>query len=136
MPWIQQFANDCIGRIHRGFDTKTGDDVAIKTFRTGHHRAYLRELQSYQLLEGVAGVPRLRWSGSYRGLDVLVMDWLPADFGQIFQCIPNSFTPAVIARLAEGTVSQPMHRPLFLVLIETRLGSLSVYTREASSMET
>jgi hypothetical protein len=134
--WIQQLANDWVGRIHQGVDVETGDKVAIKIFRIGHNRAYLRELRSYQLLEGVAGVPCLRWSGSYRGRGVLVIDWLPADFGKIFQSLPESFTPAVIARLAEGVVSLLMHQSPVLVLIKTRSRSLSVYTRRASSMET
>lgn len=95
-----------LGRVHRGVDSETGDNVAIKISLAGHNRAYEKELQSYQRLDGIAGIPRLRWSGSKLGRGVLVIDWLHADLGQIFQQRPQAFTPAVVARVAQQTVSQ------------------------------
>jgi serine/threonine protein kinase len=89
------------GRVHRGVDSETGDDVAIKISLAGHNRAYEKELQSYQQLDGITGIPRLRWSGSKLGRGVLVMDWLPADLGRIFRECPQAFTPAVVARVAQ-----------------------------------
>lgn len=57
------------------------------------------------------GIPRVRWSGLESGRGVLVMDWFPADLGQVFRCIPRSFTPLVIARIAEDVVSDLTHWP-------------------------
>lgn len=92
------------GSVYCGVDTETGDVVAVKKYLTSHHQAHRRELESYRLLDGVPGIPRLRCSGLSDGCGVLVMDWFPADFGQIFQSIPESFTPGVVACIAEGVI--------------------------------
>jgi serine/threonine protein kinase len=108
---IKTISKASLARVYKAIDIETGDQVAIKIASVGHNHTFERELRSYRLLNGVAGIPNIRWSGSKLGRHVLVMDWLPADLEYIFRCLPQSFTPPLVAAIARDLVSKPVHFP-------------------------
>ncbi|MEN0063934.1 MAG: serine/threonine-protein kinase [Myxococcota bacterium] len=66
------------GQVHRGVDTFTGDDVALKFVRRdsqGASAQLRRELTALRLVD-LPGVVRLRDDGLHDGFIFLVMNWL------------------------------------------------------------
>ena len=94
----------------RAFNTLTGKDVAIKfTPRNTKEDTVMTSLQ-YEtevyklLLDGIPGIPSVRYSGTDANHHVIVMDLLGPDLGAIRQACRGTFTLRTICMLADQMV--------------------------------
>jgi casein kinase 1/casein kinase 1 alpha len=67
--------------VFLGYDKVTKEDVAIKVEKEENEevKSLDREVLVLQRIQGVAGIPKLYWSGSEHGFNVLILSLLGKD---------------------------------------------------------
>ncbi|KAJ1432229.1 kinase-like domain-containing protein, partial [Ochromonadaceae sp. CCMP2298] len=90
------------GDIYLGTNVSTGEDVAIKLENAkAKHPQLLRETKIYRSLNGVMGVPAVRWYGSEGDFNVMVIDLLGKSLENLFEDCGRRFNLKTVLVLAD-----------------------------------
>lgn len=94
------------GVVFHGLDTKRNERVAVKLeLKTSSLLA--REAQVYKLLRHGVGFPKVRWFGQIMPFyDVIVMDLLGTNLGDLFNECGNRFSIKTVLMLADQMISR------------------------------
>lgn len=98
---IEKIGEGSFGVVYGGVHVKTGDEVAVKIEGNAESPILRAEIACYRRLQGVQGIPRMRWSGWCNDGRVLVMDRLGDDLEKCFNRCGRRFTLATVLQIAD-----------------------------------
>lgn len=106
----REIGNGSFGQILEATDTRTDEGVAVKMeeIRTKHPQLRY-EARVYQLLQGGAGFPTMRWSGIEGDYNVLVMDRLGHNLETLFNRCQRRFDIKTVCMLADQMIARVQH---------------------------
>ncbi|KAJ1430201.1 casein kinase I isoform delta [Ochromonadaceae sp. CCMP2298] len=98
----KKIGSGSFGDIYLGTNISTGEDLAIKleTIKTKHPQL-LRETKIYRSLNGVLGVPTVRWFGVEGDYNVMVIDLLGKSLEDLFNDCGRRFNLKTVLILAD-----------------------------------
>ena len=105
------------GEVYVGTDLETNEFVAIKMESLDAKNPQLYyEYRVYRAIYGGAGIPNVRWIGTERGHNILVMDRLGPTLGELFRFCGNKFSLKTVLMLADQMIQriQYLHAKGFL----------------------
>lgn len=95
------------GDIYQGLNISNGEEVAVKLeSRFARHPQLLNESKVYKVLQGGVGIPRIKWYGTEKDYNVLVMDLLGPDLEGLFNLCSRHFTMKTILMLADQMIDR------------------------------
>eukprot|EP01035_Chromulina_nebulosa_P008540 gene8540-11576_t len=81
----RKIGSGSFGDIYHGTNMTTGEEVAIKLESVkSKHPQLLRETKIYRSLNGVVGIPSVRWYGTEGDYNVMVIDLLGKSLEDLF----------------------------------------------------
>jgi hypothetical protein len=93
--------------VYIAHDVPTGNDVIIKLERiAGKNHTLGNEFRIYRKLDGIAGIPRVRWFGMEAGFNAMVADRLGRSLEDLFVQCHFRFTLKTVLLLAMQLVSE------------------------------
>mmetsp|Transcript_21463 Transcript_21463/g.36332 ORF Transcript_21463/g.36332 Transcript_21463/m.36332 type:complete len:428 (-) Transcript_21463:192-1475(-) len=98
----RKIGSGSFGDIYHGTNMTTGEEVAIKleTVKTKHPQL-LRETKIYRSLNGVVGIPSVRWFGVEGDYNVMVIDILGKSLEDLFNDCGRRFNLKTVLILAD-----------------------------------
>jgi len=98
----QKIGSGSFGDIYLGTNMTSGEEVAIKleSVKTKHPQL-LRETKIYRALNGVVGIPNVRWYGTEGDYNVMVIDLLGKSLEDLFTDCGRRFTLKTTLMLAD-----------------------------------
>ncbi|XP_022080591.1 casein kinase I-like [Acanthaster planci] len=104
---VKKIGSGSFGDIYLGVDLTTGEEVAVKLEpKNARHPQLLYESKLYKILQGGAGIPRMRWFGQEKAYNVLVMELLGPSIEDLFMFCSRRFTMKTVLMLADQTISR------------------------------
>jgi len=104
---IRKIGSGSFGDIYLGINISNGEEVAVKLEPTkARHPQLLYEGKIYKILMGGVGIPHLRWSGTERDYNVLVMDLLGPSLEDLFNFCSRRFTMKTVLMLADQMIGR------------------------------
>ncbi|XP_002137749.3 casein kinase I [Drosophila pseudoobscura] len=98
---IERIGNGSFGELYQAVDIKKGKEVAVKVeYITAAHSMLEREAKVYKLLAGTEGIPKIRYYGSERDVNVLVLDLLGPSLEDLLNFCTRTFTLKTTLMLA------------------------------------
>ncbi|KAL4003164.1 Casein kinase I isoform alpha [Acanthocheilonema viteae] len=95
------------GDIYLAVVIATGEEVAVKLESSkARHPQLLYESRVYKILRGGFGIPRLRWYGTEKDYNLLVMDLLGPSLEDLFNYCNRRFTMKTVLMLAEQMIGR------------------------------
>ncbi|VDK70273.1 unnamed protein product [Litomosoides sigmodontis] len=95
------------GDIYLAVVIGTGEEVAVKLEPSkARHPQLLYESRIYKILRGGFGIPRLRWYGTEKDYNILVMDLLGPSLEDLFNYCNRRFTMKTVLMLAEQMIER------------------------------
>ena len=90
------------GDIYKGVNTATGEDVAIK-FESiySKHPQLIRESKIYKTLQGIVGIPNVRWDGIEGVYNTMVLDLLGKSLEDLLNDCSRKFSLKTVLMLAD-----------------------------------
>lgn len=99
---MSKIGSGAFGTIYMGEDIDTGEKVAIKIEKNQKYYSQLMyESKIYSILRGGNGIPLMKYFGTEKGINVLVIDLLGKSLEQLFIDCHRSFTVKTILMLAD-----------------------------------
>ncbi|EGT45540.1 CBN-KIN-19 protein [Caenorhabditis brenneri] len=96
---IRKIGSGSFGDIYVSINVTNGEEVAIKLeSNRARHPQLLYESKVYRILQGGVGIPHIRWYGTEREYNVLVMDLLGPSLEDLFNFCSRRFTMKNILR--------------------------------------
>lgn len=90
------------GLVFRGFDPRTGTDVALKCEpRSSRHRLLRHEASVYECLAGGVGIPRMHWVGRAGSQTVMAVDLLGPSLQTLLNAAGHRFSLKTVLLLAD-----------------------------------
>lgn len=98
----RKIGSGSFGDIYLGTNMTTGEEVAIKleSVKTKHPQL-LRETKIYRSLQGVVGIPAVRWFGVEGDYNVMVIDLLGKSLEDLFNDCGRRFNLKTVLMLAD-----------------------------------
>ena len=95
------------GEIYFGTNITTGEEIAIK-FESAKSEGSLlvKEANFYRSLAGGVGIPFVRWFGTERGYNIMVLDLLGPSLEDLFNYCNRRFTLKTVLLLADQLISR------------------------------
>ena len=104
---LRKIGSGSFGEIYQAVDVVNGEEVAVKLESCkAKHPQLLYESRLYKLLEGGIGIPRIRWFGTERDYNVLVMDLLGPSLEDLFNFCGRKFTMKTVLMLADQMIAR------------------------------
>ncbi|KAJ1421102.1 kinase-like domain-containing protein [Ochromonadaceae sp. CCMP2298] len=98
----RKIGSGSFGDIYHGTNMATGDEVAIKLESVkSKHPQLLRETKIYRSLNGVVGIPSVRWFGVEGDYNVMVIDLLGKSLEDLFNDCGRRFNLKTVLILAD-----------------------------------
>ncbi|KAK4336929.1 hypothetical protein RND71_043971 [Anisodus tanguticus] len=114
---VRKIGSGSFGEIYLGINVTNGDEVAVKVEQTKtRHPQLLYEARVYKVLQGGIGVPHIKWYGTERDVNLLVIDLLGPSLEDLFSFCNRRFTMKTVLMIADQTLSRIefIHCKLFL----------------------
>ncbi|KAH6839540.1 casein kinase I isoform delta [Chaetomium sp. MPI-CAGE-AT-0009] len=105
------------GLVYSGTDLQSGEEVAIKLTYVRDSPEVLRwEKETYEMLDGGIGIPRIRWFGQECDFYALVIDALGPSLEDLLNYCGRKFSLKTILLIADQAISriQQIHSKGFL----------------------
>ncbi|XP_057717989.1 uncharacterized protein LOC130932638 isoform X1 [Arachis stenosperma] len=103
----QKIASGSFGEIHIGSHIENAETVAIKMEnRKTKQPQLLYEAELYNLLKGGSGIPRVKWSGTDKDNNVLVLDLLGPSLEDLFYYCGKKFSLKTVLMLADQMLTR------------------------------
>jgi len=104
---IRKIGSGSFGDIYLGINVTNGEEVAVKLESTNaRHPQLLYESKVYKILQGGVGIPHIRWYGTEREYNVLVMDLLGPSLEDLFNFCSRRFTMKTVLMLADQMIGR------------------------------
>ncbi|XP_033245988.1 casein kinase I isoform X2 [Drosophila miranda] len=98
---IEFIGNGSFGELYQAVDIKKGEEVAVKVeCITAAHSMLEREAKVYKLLAGAEGIPKIRYYGPERDVNVLVLDLLGPSLEDLLNFCTRTFSLKTTVMLA------------------------------------
>lgn len=98
----RKIGSGSFGDIYHGTNMSTGEEVAIKLESIkSKHPQLLRETKIYRSLNGVVGIPSVRWFGTEGDYNVMVIDLLGKSLEDLFNDCSRRFNLKTVLILAD-----------------------------------
>uniref|UniRef100_A0A8R1U0M5 non-specific serine/threonine protein kinase n=1 Tax=Onchocerca volvulus TaxID=6282 RepID=A0A8R1U0M5_ONCVO len=103
----RKIGSGSFGDIYLAIVIATGEEVAVKLESSkAHHPQLLYESRVYKILHGGFGIPRLRWYGTEKDYNLLVMDLLGPSLEDLFNYCNRRFTLKTVLMLADQMIGR------------------------------
>ncbi|GMT19470.1 hypothetical protein PFISCL1PPCAC_10767 [Pristionchus fissidentatus] len=104
---IRKIGSGSFGDIYVSINITNGEEVAIKLESSrARHPQLLYESKVYKILQGGVGIPHIRWYGTERDYNVLVMDLLGPSLEDLFNFCSRRFTMKTVLMLADQMIAR------------------------------
>ncbi|KJH48802.1 kinase domain protein [Dictyocaulus viviparus] len=104
---IRKIGSGSFGDIYVSINVTNGEEVAIKLeSNRARHPQLLYESKVYRILQGGVGIPHIRWYGTEREYNVLVMDLLGPSLEDLFNFCSRRFTMKTVLMLADQMIGR------------------------------
>ncbi|CAJ0578451.1 unnamed protein product, partial [Mesorhabditis spiculigera] len=104
---IRKIGSGSFGDIYVSINVTNGEEVAIKLeSNRARHPQLLYESKVYKILQGGVGIPHIRWYGTEREYNVLVMDLLGPSLEDLFNFCSRRFTMKTVLMLADQMIGR------------------------------
>ena len=90
------------GDIYKGVNTATGEEVAIKLESIySKHPQLIRESKIYKTLQGIVGIPNVRWDGIEGVYNTMVLELLGKSLEDLLNDCSRKFSLKTVLMLAD-----------------------------------
>jgi casein kinase 1/casein kinase I family protein HRR25 len=90
------------GDIYKGTNNVTGEEVAIKLEDlSSKHLQLVRETKIYKTLQGIVGIPAVKWDGVEGGYNAMVLDLLGKSLEDLLNDCGRKFSLKTVLMLAD-----------------------------------
>uniref|UniRef100_A0A183DRZ1 non-specific serine/threonine protein kinase n=1 Tax=Gongylonema pulchrum TaxID=637853 RepID=A0A183DRZ1_9BILA len=104
---IRKIGSGSFGDIYLAINITNGEEVAVKMeSNKARHPQLLYESKVYKILQGGVGIPHIRWYGTEREYNVLVMDLLGPSLEDLFNFCSRRFTMKTVLMLADQMIGR------------------------------
>lgn len=104
---VRKIGGGSFGDIYLGISITSGEEVAVKLEpKTAAHPQLMYESKLYKILQGGVGIPHIRWFGTEREYNVLVMDLLGPSLEDLFNFCGRRFTIKTVLMLADQMIAR------------------------------
>uniref|UniRef100_A0A1I8EGE0 non-specific serine/threonine protein kinase n=1 Tax=Wuchereria bancrofti TaxID=6293 RepID=A0A1I8EGE0_WUCBA len=104
---IRKIGSGSFGDIYLAINITNGEEVAVKMESSkARHPQLLYESKVYKILQGGVGIPHIRWYGTEREYNVLVMDLLGPSLEDLFNFCSRRFTMKTVLMLADQMIGR------------------------------
>ncbi|KAM9668545.1 casein kinase I-like [Dama dama] len=104
---VRKIGSGSFGKVYLAINITNGEEVAVKLEpQKARQPQLLYESRLYKLLQGGAGIPRIRWYGQEKDYNVLVMDLLGPSLEDLFNFCSRRFTMKTVLMLADQMISR------------------------------
>ncbi|XP_003742771.1 casein kinase I isoform X2 [Galendromus occidentalis] len=104
---VRKIGSGSFGDIYLGLNITNGEEVAVKLESIkARHPQLLYESKLYKLLQGGIGIPHIRWYGSEKEYNLLVMDLLGPSLEDLFNFCSRRFTMKTVLMLADQMIGR------------------------------
>lgn len=95
------------GEIYLAVCLRTGEEVGVKieTLKTRHPQL-IYEAKLYRVLKGGVGIPEVRWVGTTKDSNIMVMDLLGPSLENLFNFCSRRFSLKTVLMLADQMLSR------------------------------
>jgi len=114
---IRKIGSGSFGEIYLGINVTNGDEVAVKLESSkARHPQLIYEARVYKVLQGGMGIPHIKWYGSEKDHNILVIDLLGPSLEDLFTFCSRRFTMKTVLMLADQMLARIefVHSKLFL----------------------
>lgn len=102
-----QTGSGSFGDIYLGMSMLCGEEVAIKMENAqARHPQLLYEYKLYRVLSGGIGIPRIRYYGTEKNYNTLVMDLLGPSLEDLFNFCSRHFTIKTVLMLVDQMIGR------------------------------
>ncbi|XP_050399502.1 casein kinase I [Patella vulgata] len=104
---VRKIGSGSFGDIYLSRNVSNGEELAVKLeSHKARHPQLLYESKLYKLLQGGVGIPHMRWFGSEREYNVLVLDLLGPSLEDLFNFCSRRFTMKTVLMLADQMINR------------------------------
>uniref|UniRef100_A0A1X7VLI5 non-specific serine/threonine protein kinase n=1 Tax=Amphimedon queenslandica TaxID=400682 RepID=A0A1X7VLI5_AMPQE len=104
---VRKIGSGSFGDIYLGVNQTNGEEVAVKLeSHKARHPQLLYESKLYKILQGGVGIPHIKWYGSEKEYNVLVMDLLGPSLEDLFNFCSRRFTMKTVLMLADQMIGR------------------------------
>ncbi|XP_033633470.1 casein kinase I [Asterias rubens] len=104
---VRKIGSGSFGDIYLGINITNGEEVAVKLeSQKARHPQLLYESKLYKILQGGTGIPHIRWFGTEKDYNVLVLDLLGPSLEDLFNFCSRRFTMKTVLMLADQMISR------------------------------
>ncbi|KAL5276862.1 hypothetical protein ACFFRR_002210 [Megaselia abdita] len=104
---IRKIGSGSFGDIYLGMSMLCGEEVAIKMENAqARHPQLLYEYKLYRVLSGGIGIPRIRYYGTEKNYNTLVMDLLGPSLEDLFNFCSRHFTIKTVLMLVDQMIGR------------------------------
>ncbi|KAG9509884.1 Casein kinase I isoform alpha, partial [Fragariocoptes setiger] len=104
---MRKIGSGSFGDIYLGMNMATGEEVAVKMESTrARHPQLLYESKLYKILQGGIGIPHVRWYGTEKDFNILVMDLLGPSLEDLFNFCSRKFSTKTVLMLADQMIGR------------------------------
>ncbi|KAK6178142.1 hypothetical protein SNE40_012962 [Patella caerulea] len=104
---VRKIGSGSFGDIYLSRNVSNGEELAVKLeSHKARHPQLLYESKLYKLLQGGVGIPHMRWFGTEREYNVLVLDLLGPSLEDLFNFCSRRFTMKTVLMLADQMINR------------------------------
>ncbi|KAL5471338.1 hypothetical protein EMCRGX_G029443 [Ephydatia muelleri] len=104
---VRKIGSGSFGDIYLGVNITNGEEVAVKLeSHKARHPQLLYESKLYKILQGGVGIPHIKWYGTEKEYNVLVMDLLGPSLEDLFNFCSRRFTMKTVLMLADQMIGR------------------------------
>jgi casein kinase 1 alpha len=104
---VRKIGSGSFGEIFLGVNITNGEEVAVKMEPVkARHPQLLYESKLYKILQGGVGIPHLKWYGTEREHNWLVMELLGPSLEDLFNFCSRRFTMKTVLMLADQMIGR------------------------------
>ncbi|XP_041476448.1 casein kinase I-like [Lytechinus variegatus] len=99
---VRKIGSGSFGDIYLGINVGNGEEIAVKMESAkARHPQLNYEGKVYRILQGGVGIPKVRWYGSEKDYNVLVMELLGPSLEDLFNFCDRQFSMKTVLMLAD-----------------------------------